>query len=327
MNNVQIPVVSIIMPVYNVEKYVTEAIDSILSQTYTDFELIILDDCSTDNSVAEIKKFKDPRIVVHCNLKNIGLAENLNTGLRLAKGKYIARMDGDDISLPERLKVQVTYLENHPDIDLCSCALEMFGTDHQVWIRDTDPEQVKITMLFFSPVLHATSVWRKESFSKNNLYYNQDAFPAEDYDLWSRAVFLCKLVNISEVMYKYRIHGIQVTKTDDRAAEKSREIQLKYILKALPSLSVESANDFIANFIHNDGTDLNGLKDMKLLLWAFLNENSKNPFFNHQKLKKRLGHYYQNRVYEYLINNKCFSIHLLLNLRVMQIVKLIYNRL
>jgi len=327
MNSTQNPVVSIVMPVYNVEKYVTEAINSILSQTFTDFELIILDDSSTDTSNEEIKKFNDSRIVYHRNIKNIGLAENLNTGLRLAKGKYIARMDGDDISLPERLRIQVEYLEKHPEIDLCSCAMELFGTEQQIWIRDNDPEQVKITMLFFSPVLHASSIWRRESFSKNNLYFNQDAFPAEDYDLWSRAVFHCKLVNIPEVMYKYRIHGIQVTKTDDRAAEKSKEIQLKYILKALPSLSAESANNFIANFIHNVGIDLNDLKSMKMLLLDFLNENKKTQFFNHKKLKKRMLHYYQSHFYVYLINNNLFSFTLLLNLRVMQIVKLMYNRL
>jgi len=302
MNNTQIPVVSIIMPVYNVEKYVTEAIESILSQTYTDFELIILDDSSTDNSVEKIIKFKDPRIVVHRNIENIGLAENLNIGLRLAKGKYIARMDGDDISLPERLRIQIEYLDTHSDIDLCSCAMEMFGTEHQVWIRDIDPEQVKITMLFFSPVLHASSIWRRESFSKSNLYYNQDAFPAEDYDLWSRAAFTCQLTNIPNMLYRYRIHGIQVTKTDKRAGEKVSQIQMNYLRKALPSLTEENIRLFVNKNLQGLYETKEQVQELKTVYKTLLKANKTDVFFNAKLLKNSLYKYYRNTVFDFLLN-------------------------
>jgi len=302
MSNTQFPVVSIVMPVYNVEKYVSEAINSMLSQTYTDFELIILDDCSTDTSNEVIKKFKDPRIVYHRNIKNTGLAENLNTGLRLARGKYIARMDGDDISLPERLRIQVEYLETHPDIDLCSCAMEMFGTEQQVWIRDTDPEQVKITMLFFSPVLHASSIWRRESFSKNNLYYNQEAFPAEDYDLWSRAAFTCKLTNIPNILYRYRIHGIQVTKTDKRAGEKVSQIQMNYLRKALPSLTEENIRLFVDQNIQGSYKTKEQVQELKTIYKTLLKANKTDFFFNSKLLKNSLHKFYRNTVFDFLLN-------------------------
>ena len=216
------------MPVYNNGNYV-EAIESMLCQTFSDFELIVLDDCSTDHSREVIESFADKRIIYHRNEKNLGLANNLNIGLDLARGEFIARMDGDDISLSERLQIQVDFLDSHADIDLCSCGLEKFGKETDIWIRETDPEQVKITMMFFSPVLHATSVWRREKFEKHGLRYRQEAFPAEDYDLWARAIASgLQLANIPQVLYKYRIHGVQVTKTDDRNLVREIEIRQEF---------------------------------------------------------------------------------------------------
>lgn len=319
------PKVSVLMPTYNVEKYIAEAIESILNQTFTDFELIILDDGSTDGSADIAKSFTDNRIVYHHNDVNLGLANNLNVGLGMARGKYIARMDGDDISLPKRFQTQIDFLEAHPDIDLCSCGLQMFGTEDTVWVREVDPEAVKITMMFYSPILHATSVWRRESFEEHNLYYDQNAFPAEDYELWSRAVFHCKLVNIPQVLYRYRIHGIQVTKTDDRALLKSKEIQIKYIINSMPFYSVEGASDFIDNFIYNLGSSLTELDAMKNTMKKFISANKKTKYFNNKRLSKRLVRYYQSKVLDYLLQNKSFSFNLLADLNIRQIMKLVYT--
>lgn len=272
------------MPVYNNGAYVAEAIESMLGQTFDDFELIVLDDCSTDHSQSVIESYTDNRIIYHRNEKNIGLANNLNVGLNLARGEFIARMDGDDISLPERLQIQIDFLENHPDIDLCSCGVEKFGKETDVWMRETDPEQVKITMMFYSPVLHASSVWRREIFEKHNLRYRQDAFPAEDYDLWARAVFHCKLVNIPQVLYKYRIHGIQVTKTDDRVEARDRQIRLEYLRRVLPSLEEKEAIEFI-ELPKSKNRDIYKLRN---IYKRIVEENKKNGFFNHQLLTKRL---------------------------------------
>lgn len=190
------PRASILMPAYNNGKYLNEAIDSMLAQTFTDFELIVLDDGSIDNTQEVVTAYTDPRVVYQRSQQNLGLAHNLNIGLKMARGEFIVRMDGDDISLPNRLQVQIDYLTSHPSIDLCSCGLQKFGQEEDIWLRETDPEEVKITMMFYSPILHATSVWRKASFEKHQLYYRQEAFPAEDYDLWSRAIFHCRMVNI-----------------------------------------------------------------------------------------------------------------------------------
>ncbi|NLO69442.1 MAG: glycosyltransferase, partial [Porphyromonadaceae bacterium] len=288
------PRVSILMPVYNNGDYVAEAIESMLGQTFGDFELIVLDDCSTDHSREVIEDFSDKRIIYHRNEKNLGLANNLNVGLDMARGELIARMDGDDISLPDRLQVQVDFLDNNPDIDLCSCGLEKFGQETDVWIRESDPEQVKITMMFYSPVLHATSVWRRASFEKHDLRYRQEAFPAEDYDLWARAVFHCRLTNIPEVLYRYRIHGIQVTKMDDRAKEKTFEIVNSYLSAALPELNNIHRKRLIKNFLQIEQVSHHNYKDVKSEYISFLKVAERNDFFEKKLLIKNLKRKYQN---------------------------------
>lgn len=324
------PKISILMPCYNNAPYVAEAIESMLNQTFTDFELIVLDDCSSDNSEEVIKSFTDKRIVYHRNEQNTGLANNLNIGLQMARGKLIARMDGDDISLPERLQTQVDFLEAHPDIDLCSCGMEMFGKDNKVWLREPDPEDVKITMLFYSPILHASAMWHREAFDRHGLIYRQEAFPAEDYDLWARAVANgCRLANIPQVLYRYRIHGEQVTKTDDRAKLRNGQIQTEYLKKSLSSLSETDIKLFTQNYIEQDLTNSTNstLKELKKLINNIITANKQDKFFQHNLLKKRLNKYYQSIVYKFVLSkkNKLAHISLIFDLRLKQIVKLIVS--
>lgn len=319
-----IPIASVLMPVYNVEKYIVEAVESVLSQTFTDFELILLDDCSPDGSADIIKTFSDERIAYHRNDENLGLANNLNVGLDMARGKYVVRMDGDDISLPNRLQTQIEFLEANPDIDLCSCGMEMFGKDDKVWIRERNPEQVKITMLFYSPILHASAVWRRESFEKYNLRYRQEAFPAEDYDLWARAVKYCKLVNIPQVLYRYRIHGIQVTKTDDRAELRTREIRLSYLKETLPSLSEKDRENFVNYYLEQKDIDAKNVCILKSIYKKVVSANKKDLFFDEKLLNSRLKKYYQNVVFSQIKKENTLLIKksLLLELRIQQIIKL-----
>ena len=239
------PVVSILMPVYKTAPFLREAMDSILSQTFVDFELIVLNDCSPDNAEEVLDTYTDPRIVRYKGEKNVGLSNILNVGMGMARGKYIARMDSDDLSLPERLQIQVDYLEAHPDIDLVSAGMQLFGAKEDIWIRDGNPEKVKIEALFHSPILHASSVWRRESFERNGLRFRQEMVPSEDYDLWTRAFGKgLKLVNLPQVLYKYRIHIAQATTRTDLTAEKDHQVQQNYLKTVLPSLSKRNRERF-----------------------------------------------------------------------------------
>lgn len=223
------PRVSILMPVYNAAPYVKGAVDSILNQSFRDFELIILDDASTDESAMFLDSFEDSRIVRYTSGKNVGLANILNIGIDMARGEYIARMDADDISLPTRLQTEVEYLDSHPKIDLVSCGMQQFGLADRTMSYKENFWLVCYNAFFFSPILHASSMWRKSRFEQYGLCYRQERVPSEDYDLWARA--LCnglKLINIPEVLYRYRIHGHQNTTNQELCKQMDAEIQKEY---------------------------------------------------------------------------------------------------
>ena len=265
------PYVSILMPVYNTAPYLREAMDSMLCQTFKDFELIVLNDCSPDNAEEILDAYDDSRIVRYKGENNVGLSNVLNVGIGMARGKYIARMDSDDISLPNRLQIQVDYLETHSEIDLASVGMQLFGAKESVWIRERNPEKVKIEALFHSPVLHASSMWRKDSFERHGLRFRQEMVPAEDYDLWTRAMLKgLKLMNLPEVLYEYRIHEAQATVQTDKTAAKSREVQMAYLHESLPSLSDRNREAF------------------PMKLWPVFFANLHNGFFNRLLLAKRL---------------------------------------
>ena len=239
------PVVSILMPVYKTAPYLREAMDSILSQTFTDFELIILNDCSPDNADEILDTYTDSRIVRYKGEKNVGLSNILNVGIRMARGKYIARMDSDDLSMPDRLQIQVDYLDTHPGIDLVSVGMQLFGAKEENWIRERNPDKVAIEALFHSPILHASSMWRRERFEENDLRFRQEMVPSEDYDLWTRAMVKgLRLVNLPLVLYRYRIHLAQATTRTDLTAEKDRVVQQNYLRETLPNLSKKNREAF-----------------------------------------------------------------------------------
>ena len=272
------PLVSVLMPVYKTAPYLSEAMDSMLHQTFKDYELIVLDDCSPDNAEEILDAYDDSRIVRYKGENNVGLSNVLNVGIEMARGKYIARMDSDDISLPNRLQIQVDYLEAHSEIDLVSVGMRLFGAKESVWIRERNPEKVKIEALFHSPVLHASSMWRKDSFERHGLRFRQEMVPAEDYDLWTRAMLKgLKLVNLPEVLYEYRIHEAQATVQTDKTAAKSREVQMAYLQEALPSLSDRNREAFPKR------------------LWPVFFANLRDGFFDKKMLAKRLYKMCKNR--------------------------------
>lgn len=281
------PLVSVLMPVYNTAPYLREAVDSILAQTLSDFELIILDDCSPDNAQEILDRYSDPRIIRYRGEHNVGLANVLNIGIQMARGKYIARMDSDDVSLPDRLKVQVEYMESHPGIDLCSCAMQLFGTREGLWRRDSDPDKVRISALFFSPVLHASSLWRRDAFESCGLRFDQSTVPAEDYDLWCRALVQgLRLVNLPDALYLYRIREGQATADTSRTSPKEREVRSRYFRAAFPKASAQMETDFLAL------PDLTRCRMARLFLCLYLS-NLFHPFFHRRKLASRLLRYYQ----------------------------------
>jgi len=212
-----IPYVTVLMSTYNSEKYLNEAIDSILNQTFKDFEFIIIDDGSTDRSLKILKSYKDPRIRIVQNESNIGLAKSLNKGLKLAQGKYIARMDSDDISLPNRLKKQVAFMEANPEIGVCGTWSQTFGEIKKI-VSKTPLKHEDISAIMFSycPISHPTVIIRKDIIDRYDFYYDEIAQGCEDYKLWVEMAKVTRFANLQEVLLHYRFHSTQITKLGNK---------------------------------------------------------------------------------------------------------------
>ena len=232
--NIKNPKVTVLMPVYNAKIYLREAIDSILNQTFRDFEFLIINDASTDSSKNIILSYKDSRIRYFENKKNLGVARTLNRGLRLAKGEYIARMDADDIAIASRLEKQVDYMDKHPKIAVCGTWLKaIHDTKSEIWKAPAAHEEIRSLMLFYDAIFHPTVMIRTGIIKKYNLRYSESYLYAEDYELWVRIAKHSRLANMPEVLLHHRIQ--QKRNVDDylkiqqESANKIRLSQLHHL--------------------------------------------------------------------------------------------------
>jgi glycosyltransferase involved in cell wall biosynthesis len=208
----QPPVISVVMCVYNGEKYLREAVESILNQTFTDFEFIIIDDGSTDRTEEILDTYTDTRIVRINNLKQSGIAISLNKGVKAARGEYIARMDADDISLPERFQKQVAYLAAHQEIGVLGSNIDIIDENGNkdptyTWHigLPVDPEVIQWCLLFDNPIKHPTVIIRK-SLLNDVGGYPEDVV-SQDYGLWMRIIKRSKIAILNEVLFLFRWHN------------------------------------------------------------------------------------------------------------------------
>lgn len=204
------------MPVYNGEKYLKEAIESILNQTFKDFELILVNDGSTDSTEKVIQTFSDPRIVYIKNEGNLGLSKSYNRAIGIARGTYIARMDADDVSMPKRFERQLSFLKRHPHVDIVGSSISFIDERGKVKGfrgRQEDHLQIKFSSLFSTPMMHPTIMGKVAVFKTHP--YNESLHNSEDYDLWSRLLFETSthFANIWEPLLKYRVYPQSFTQT------------------------------------------------------------------------------------------------------------------
>lgn len=232
MDNNHTHKISVLMPTYNAEKYVNEAIESILSQTFTDLELIIIDDCSTDKTWEIIQKYKekDKRIIAIKNEKNLGIAGNRNKLKKLAKGIYVVWQDADDISMPDRLKHQYEFMEMNQAVGICGGWLDFFNDKGQSSVRKYKgkDEDLRKNIFRFSPVAQPGAIIRKSVLDKMG-DYDLNYPLAEDLDMSFRIGRKYKFANVQEVVIKYRENDNSATFTRLKTAElKTISIRLKY---------------------------------------------------------------------------------------------------
>ncbi len=219
------------MPVYNAEAYVAEAIRSVLSQTFSDFEFLIINDGSTDQSEAVIRSIPDPRIRYIQNDGNKGLIYTLNRGVTLAQGMLIARMDADDICDPSRFEKQALEFERDPALVLCGSFIRSFGDRNEdVTHMVSTPAEIMAAVFVSCPFAHPTVMMRADALRQLGAVYREEYKHSEDYDLWSRLVFTGKSRNIPEMLLNYRAHAQQVSTVHQDIKYKSvQKIQLNLL--------------------------------------------------------------------------------------------------
>lgn len=251
------PLVSVVMSVYNGQTYLREAIDSVLNQTFSDFEFIIINDGSSDNSLSIIQSYTDKRIVVINNEGNKGLIYSLNKGLEIAKGKYIARMDADDICMPERFDLQVKQFENHPNAVISGSDYYLLGGEKNTYIKNINDSDFQKAVLLFTPCFCHPTVMMKNVFKDHQVFYDKDFIHAEDYKLWTDLQAFGDYLNIDKPLLKYRHHASQISNQKNELqlaiSKRIREIyleKLKFKLseKQFDVLNTIGSNTFITSF-------------------------------------------------------------------------------
>jgi len=253
------PLVSVIIPTYNIERYIEEALQSILNQTYKNIEVVVVDDCSTDNTLKILEDIQktDHRIKVYKNNQNLKISKTLNKAITYSSGKYIARMDGDDISLPLRLEKQVNFLEQNDEYGLCGTHLIKIDEDgNEIGIdkKILDFDIILNTIELASPLAHPTWLVRKEVYQKLDGYRGD--CPAQDYDFLLRCITSnIKFINIDYIGLKLRE---RIGNTSSKNGLFQRKV-VNYFLKLYKQRKETNADDF-------SDIDIGNLKESNKIL-------------------------------------------------------------
>jgi len=301
MDNYNNPKITVLLPVYNCELYIKEAVESILNQTFTNFEFLIIDDSSTDNTVAIIKTYNDSRIQLIEKPVNTGYTNSLNLGLELAKGEYIARMDGDDISLPDRFFKQVTFLDSNQDVVLCGTNFSIIDTNKIIGLPENN-EEIKIALLKANSLAHPSVMIRNNKLQEFKLLYDLNKEPAEDYDLWVRLLGIGKIHNLQEILLNYRVHDTQVSQKREAQQMKSA---LESRLKMLEYLNYPfNENEFSLLkkiMLFNTDLNFNEIKGFSILKQKMIFANSDN-FFDSKMFNQYWNDLQKQNLQNYFIN-------------------------
>ena len=307
--------ISVVMPTYNTQiSILKEAVDSILNQTFSDFEFIIIDDGSANDTYEYLKSIPDKRIKIIKNDTNIGITKSLNIGFRAAKGKYIARMDSDDIAFPDRFEKQYAFMESHPDVFVCGSKAIFFKdralpdikpaeqTKKQytfikkkdsrrkesteiVNCKVEDMESYRVRMIFTNPgPLHPTAFFNHEKLIQYHIEYNEDLVYAQDYDLWMRISSFGQICTLPEVLLYYRVHSGQISKEHRKKQIECDQMTQRKLLEQL--LDNVSEEDLSFHYKHSSGYYSNAKISPRAIQWygRILTANRERKIYDHKKL-------------------------------------------
>lgn len=299
--------VSVLMPVYNGGKFLKKAIESILNQTFTHFEFIIINDGSTDSTEEIILNYNDPRIRYIKNESNLKLIATLNKGIHLSKGTYIVRMDADDISLPTRIEKQLRYMNDHPDVAICGSWFSEVTTNNQIVKYESVSDDIKYKMLYQCHFCHPSMIFRKSTLLEYEMLFDSNYLHAEDYEFFSRICENNKVANLPEVLLQYRVHegGVSI---QNKSTQIQNTIQIqKNIFKKMGFNMSEKELAIFEKLNYQQYKEVEGLEAKELLESLF---NKKDDFFIpavyfKNKLSYIWYHYcYQRKMKSYFFNSQ-----------------------
>lgn len=275
------PIVSVIMPVYNGERYLQPAIRSILEQTMGDFELIVIDDASSDGTASLLAQCDDPRLRVIRHDSNRGIVDALNHGLSHARGQYIARMDADDISRPERLEKQLAFLQEHPDVGLVGSWILGFGEVRRKYVHryPVTHDAIRALMLFENAFAHSTVMFSHAVLQEHGLRYSEHFKYVEDWALWWQIAGVSRVANLPEVLLDYRINKAGTSYTGTSIQTRSR---IDFVEARLQ----EAGLPFRQELAEMAPSSLHELKMLSEAFAALLAAHARHPYMNDQALRE-----------------------------------------
>jgi glycosyltransferase involved in cell wall biosynthesis len=282
--------ITVLMPVYNGEKYLAQAIDSMLAQTFHEFEFLIINDGSTDKSEEIILSYKDLRIRYIKNEQNLKLIATLNKGIDLAKGKYIVRMDADDISLPERLEKQFSFMEKNLQVAICGSWFQSFGINNSMVKYVGAHEEIMFRMLYQCHLCHPSLIWRRSAITSFEHMFDPLFAHAEDYDFFVRVGQRFGLANLQEVLVKYRTHADSVSVVHKQVQEHNSNIIRRREFEELGyKIKEAELRDYIRlNYQDYESVELEPEKVMAMLEGIY-KANEATGYFSNAFLHKMLA--------------------------------------
>lgn len=320
----KLPLISVVMSVYNTpEEYLRPAIESILNQTYTNFEFIIIDDGSTNNSVSIIESYDDERIVLIKNSENIGVTKSRNKGLDICHGEYMAVMDSDDISLPNRFEKQITYMSAHPNVIVCGTCAECIGAWNKYrpskYLRYSinDQEEYRISLLFGNRpnIIHPTAMFNRELMLKYDICYDESRLVCLDYKMWVCCSKVADCCILPDILLYYRVHDKSISLSRREQQIYYHNLTIKDQLEELHLHPTEKTYSYHDALVFNRNPyDINIKRWIKRIIKA----NRKYKLYDERKLSKYVWGKWTKITYYGLLSSKAVGdkLRMLINLPV-----------
>lgn len=283
------PLISVVIPVYNAENFITEALNSVCNQTYRNLEIIVIDDGSTDSSKLQIQRVAefDERVKL-ISRENKGLINSLNEGITKSNGSYIARMDADDICLPNRFIQQISHFKKHPNISVLFTSIEYINEKNEVGRRKVSSKNrliEPVEFLFGCPVCHPSAMFNMNLLSKSDITYDSNFNKAEDFELWTRLSSKYSIGILNEVLFQYRIHSGSITSQN---SDTQRKVAVEAIHKNF-NLTNDSEKLSLSLYViynNHQGNESKALTIMSLIK-LFLKLKSINRDFSRYKFSSK----------------------------------------